>query len=257
MRRSCADLAGGGRVVSRHNRLLVAFHVALRRAARRHRVHPRLRAPVPQRSRPHPDHQGHAAAAAVHQRPAVHRGRSCRSASTCRGSTACGAADRASTISSPSSSAASSRSSSASSRRCTCRPTSRATRREQRGAFEVSQPVWAIFLVLNVGADLRVARAGARGARAPLARRHRPEADPDRRLRRARPPGRRQDPRAPRARLSDRRLRRRQGRRRSPRLPRPAAARHDRRGGRDRRRAKRSITSTSRCRPSSTCRCSS
>ena len=47
------------------------------------------------------------------------------------------------------------------------------------------------------------------------------------------------------------------GGRRSPRLPRPAAARHDRRSGRHRRRASRSITSTSRCRPSSTCRCSS
>ena len=117
--------------------------------------------------------------------------------------------------------------------------------------------VWAIFLVLNVAADVRVARAGARGARAALARRHRPQADPDRRIRRARPPGRRQDPRAPRARLSDRRLRRRQGGGRSPRLPRPAAARHASTRRPRSRRAKRSITSTSRCRPSSTCRCSS
>ena len=87
-------------------------------------------------------------------------------------------------------------------------------------------------------------------ARAPLARRHRPEADPDRRLGRARPPGRRQDPRAPRARLPDRRLRRRPRRRRSPRLPRPAAARHARRGGGDHCSASGSITSTSRCRSS-------
>ena len=50
-------------------------------------------------------------------------------------------------------------------------------------------------------------------------------------VRRAGPPRRRQDPRASRARLPDRRLRRRPGGRRSPRLPRPAAARHDRRRG--------------------------
>ena len=125
----------------------------------------------------------------------------------------------------------------------------------QRGSFEVSQPVWAIFLVLNVDADVRGARARARAARAAVARRRRPEAHPDRRFRRAGTPRRRQDHRAPRARLPDRRLRRRPGGRRSPRLSRPAAARHDRRRRPTSPRAKRSITSTSRCRPSSTCRC--
>ncbi len=47
----------------------------VRRAPRRVGVHPRLRAAVPHGARhPDPDHQGRAAAAAVHQRAAVHRG---------------------------------------------------------------------------------------------------------------------------------------------------------------------------------------
>ena len=79
----------------------------------------------------------------------------------------------------------------------------------QRGAFEVSQPVWVIFLVLNVALTF----AARELVREVLERRWRAgiglKRDPDRRRRRARPPRRRQDPRAPRARLSDRRLRRR------------------------------------------------
>ena len=51
-------------------------------------------------------------------------------------------------------------------------------------------------------AHVRVARAGAAGARAPLARRHRPEAGADCRRRRTRPPGGRPHPRAPRARAT-------------------------------------------------------
>ena len=82
------------------------------------------------------------------------------------------------------------------------------------------------------------------------------QADPHRRRGRPRPPGRRQDSRAPRARLPDRRLRRRPGGRRSSRLPRAAAARHDSTKPPRSPRARRSITCTSRCRPSSTCGCS-
>ena len=87
---------------------------------------------------------------------------------------------------------------------------------------------------LQRDADVRVARARARGARAAVARGHRAQADPHRGRRRARPARRRQDPRAPRAGLPDRRLRGRPRRRRLPRLPRAAAARHARRGRRDR-----------------------
>ena len=239
----------------RHNRLLVAFHVlsdALLGLSRfiiayALRFH----------TGPDPDHQGHAAAPAVPQRRCRSSRCWCRSASSCRASTACGAAGRASTISSPSSSAASSPSCSASSRRCTCRPTSPAAPREDARRVRGLAAGLGDLPRAQRRADVRVARAGARGARAALARRHRPQADPDRRLRRARTPGRRQDPRAPRARLSDRRLRRRSRRpaitsatagcRCSARSTKPPRSR----------RARRSIISTSRCRPSSTCRCSS
>ena len=116
-------------MVKRYNRLLVAFHVLSRRAARdggvRHRLRPSIRNrpafPSPRAIPPLP---------AVRQRAAVHRRRWCRSASTCRGCTGCGAGARASTISSPSSSAASWRWSSASSRPCTSRPTT--SRRSSR-----------------------------------------------------------------------------------------------------------------------------
>ena len=64
----------GGRVsmVKRHNRLLVAFYVVVRRAARPFGLRARLHDPVSHG--PHPDYQGHPAAAAVHQPAAVHRG---------------------------------------------------------------------------------------------------------------------------------------------------------------------------------------
>ena len=132
-----------------------------------------------------------------------------------------------------------------------------ARRRRATGAFEVSQPVWAIFLVLNVALTF----ASRELMREVLERRWRAGIGLKRiliagsgelgRL------GRRQDPRTPGARLSDRRLRRRSRRRRPSRLSRAAAARHARRSAPRSRRAKRSITCTWRCRPSSTCGCSS
>ncbi|MCK7529297.1 MAG: hypothetical protein MZV64_72980 [Ignavibacteriales bacterium] len=63
----------------------------------------------------------------------------------------------------------------------------------------MSQVVWALFLGLNVAADVRVARGRPPDARAPLARRHRPQAHPDRRRGRTRAARGRQDHRAPRA----------------------------------------------------------
>ena len=101
-------------------------------------------------------------------------------------------------------------------------------------------------------ARLPVAQVHPRSARAALARGHRPAPDPDRRRRRSRPRGRGSHPRASRARLSDRRLRRRQGRRRSSRLSRAAAARLAQRRRRHRHATRRSTTSTSRCRSKST-----
>ena len=124
------------------------------------------------------------------------------------------------------------------------------------GAYEVSQLVWALFLVLTVALHLRVARGRARAARAALARRHRAQADPHRRRRRPRPHGRRPHPAAPRARLPGDRLRRRPRRRRSHRLSRPAAARHARRRSPTSRSASASTISTSRCRSTSTPSCS-
>ncbi len=79
--------------------------------------------------------------------------------------------------------------------------------RERRGQAcaapcEVSQVVWAIFLVLNVMLTFASRELMRAGARAPLARRHRPQARPDRRRRRTRTPGGRPDPRAPGARAT-------------------------------------------------------
>ena len=68
------------------------------------------------------------------------------------------------------------------------------------GAYEVSQAVWGLFLVLNVALTFALRQVDARGLRAPVAIGHRPAPDSDRRLRRTRPTRRRQDHRAPRAR---------------------------------------------------------
>ena len=63
-----------------------------------------------------------------------------------QGSTACAAGARGSTTSSRCSSAASSRSCSGSSARCTSRPTTSPDELKDAGVYEVSQPVWALFL---------------------------------------------------------------------------------------------------------------
>ena len=81
--------------------------------------------------------------------------------------------------------------------------------------------------------DVRLAGGRAPDVRAPVARRHRAEAHPDRRRGRARPARGGQDPRAPRTGLPRGGLRRRPRREGPPRLPRAAAARHDRRDRRD------------------------
>ncbi len=151
----------------RHNRLLVTFHRPVGRRARRSR---RSSSPTRIRfHRPNSDHARPAAAAAIRQRAAVHRGASCRSGSTCRGSIASVAAAPASTTSSPCSSAASSPSCSASSPPSTCRPTSRPSEAKEAGAFEARQlVVGRSSVVLNV-ARRSSRELGARGARAPLA----------------------------------------------------------------------------------------
>ncbi len=126
---------------------------------------------------------------------------------------------------------------------------------KDRGAYEVSQLVWGIFLVLNVAADVCLARAGARGARAAVARRDRPQAHPDRRRGRARAAGRRQGPRAPRAGVSHRRVRGRSRRRGLPGASRPADPGHPRRSGRYRVCASGWTICTSPCPPKSTSGC--
>ena len=65
------------------------------------------------------------------------------------------------------------------------------------GAYQVSQLVWALFLALERGVHLRVARGRSRAVRAALARGHRPQAHPDRRRRRPRAAGRRAHAPAP------------------------------------------------------------
>ncbi len=126
-----------------------------------------------------------------------------RSPSTSRASTACGAAARASTISSPCSSAASSPSCSA------CGHTlyfqAYYVERRAEGARARSRcrsSSGRMFLVAQRRAHLRLARARPAGARAALAGRHRPQAGADCRRRRPGPARRRPDPRAPRARVT-------------------------------------------------------
>ena len=211
-------------MLSRHNRLLVTLYLAsdaligvsafvLAYAARFH-------------TGAHSDHEGHSAAQPVHQRPAVHRRASCRSGFISRASIGCAAGGRASTISSASSSARSSPSCSASSSTLYTQTYFAGATAKDAGAFEVSQAGLGDLPRDQRGAHLRVARSRPRGARTAVARRHRSQAHPDRRFRRTRPSGRRQDSRAPRARLPDRRLRGRQAGRRPSRLPRAAAPRH-------------------------------
>ena len=110
-------------MVNRHNRLLVAFHVLTDALLGVSAFIVAYVAAIPRRLIPVTEGRAAASAITCH-RAAVHRRCWCRSASICRASTDCAAADRAWTISSPSSSAASWRSCSASSPRCTRRPTS-------------------------------------------------------------------------------------------------------------------------------------
>ena len=219
-------------MMRRYNRLLVAFYVICDALLGMAAFVARLLVRFASRAAD-PDHQGHPAVRAVRRHAAVHRRCSCRSRSRSRASTGCGAAGRASTTSSPCSSAASSRSSSASVGTLYVRTYYVAEPLKDPAPTRSRSSVWALFLVVNVAFTYALARAGSRGARAPLAGRHRPEARAHRRRRRSGPDGRRQGARAPRARLQGGRLHRRSGRRRSHRLPRPAAARHARRGGRD------------------------
>ena len=205
----------------------------LRRPARAVGVRRRVRPAV--LFRPDSDHQGDPAAQPVRQRPAVHRDPRAGGVSPAGALPAAARAARASTTSSPSSSAASSPSSSASSPRLYVQTYFATNAMKDRGVFEVSQVVWGIFLVLNTALTFSSRELVREVLERTVARRDRPEAHSHRRRRRARPPGRRQDPRAPGARLPDRRLRRRSRVGRSPRLPRAAAARHARRGARDRR----------------------
>ncbi len=227
---------GAGCVVNRHNRLLVTFHVLSDAHARRDRVHHRLRAAVPQRlisglipiTKGMPPLQQY-----INVLPFI-------------------AVARAARLPAPGAVPPAAR---PLARRRLLR---RLRRQHPRGRVRHRRDVVRADLLRDRPRRGSAARSRSRSrsgrsswsstsmltfasrelvreaARAPLARRHRPQANPDCGLGRAGPPGRRQDPRAPRARLSDRRLRRRQGRRRSPRLPRPAAARHDRRGRRHR-----------------------
>ena len=157
----------------------------------------------------------------------------CRSPITCRDSIACGAADRAWTISLPSSSAARSRSSSASSAlSITARTTSRDALKRRGRLRGRRSCVWLIFLVINVHAHLHLARGRPRGAGPTLEGGHRAQARADCRRGRSRPPRRRQAARTSGARVQGRRLPRR-SRGRSHRLSRPAAARHAGRSRRD------------------------
>ena len=103
-----------------------------------------------------------------------------------------------------------------------------------RGAYEVSQLVWAHLPRLHHRPRLPGPQGRPRDSRAALGLGTRPAPRADRRRRRPRPHGRRPHVRTPRARLPRRRLRRRPRRRRPPRLPRPAAARHAGRGAGDR-----------------------
>ena len=105
---------------------------------------------------------------------------------------------------------------------------------KDRGAYEVSQPVWARLPRAEHRDGLPVAQVHPRGPGAALDCRRRPAPHPHCGRRRPGPRGGRPHPRAPRAGLPDRGLRRRQGRRRSPRLPGPAAARLADRGRRHR-----------------------
>ena len=103
-----------------------------------------------------------------------------------------------------------------------------------RGAYQVSQLVWALFLVLNVVFTY----ASREAVRELLERRWRAGIGLKRILIAGAgdlgPHGGRPHPAAPRARLPGGRLRGRPRRRRPHRLPRPAAARHAGRGRRDR-----------------------
>ena len=102
---------------------------------------------------------------------------------------------------------------------------------KDRGAFEVSQLVWVLFLGLNVLLTFASREARAPVARPPVARRPRPQAHPDCRRGGTRAPRGGQDFRAPRDGLPRGGLRRRSGRARPSRLPGAAAARHDGRHG--------------------------
>jgi FlaA1/EpsC-like NDP-sugar epimerase len=100
------------------------------------------------------------------------------------------------------------------------------------GALEVSQPVWVIFLVLNVGLTF----ASRELMREVLERRWRAGIGLKKILIAGCGDLGRLDPRTPRARLPDRRVRRRQGRRRPSGLPWIPAPRHTRRRCSDHRR---------------------
>ena len=221
-------------MMRRYNRLLVAYLRHHRRAPRRGRVHAGLPAALRDADRrTHSRHQGPAAVRPVRRHAAVHR------------------RARADRVSGPGPLSASARPlarrrllrrvrgqhpgcrprhhrHAGTSRPITCRMSSRT-----QGVYEVSQPVWALFLVDQRHLHLLVSRARARGARAAVEGRHRPEARADCRRGRPRTAGRRQGPRTSRARVQGRRLHRRSRRRRPHRLSRSAAARHADRRRRD------------------------
>ena len=198
--------SGRGSMI-RHNRLLVAFHVVSDAllglsafiVAYALRFHTGII----------PGSERRSAAAAVHQRPAVHRRRraarllpagplSSSARPIARGRFLRGVR----------------RQHSRGAVRHDVDVVRRDLHRDQRArhgrARSVAAGLGRFSCVLERGADVCVARVHARGARTPVARRDRSQENPDCRMRRPRPPGRRQDPRTPRARVSDRRLRRRQ-----------------------------------------------
>ena len=176
-------------MVKRHNRLLVALYVCsdavLGIAAFV------LAYVVRFESGLIPVTKGLPAVQPVRQRAAVHRACWSPLHSTCRGYIASDAADRASTTSSRCLSAASSPSSSASSPRCTSRRITSPDELKDRGALRGLADCLGAVPLVQRPLDVRVARAGARGAGASVARRHRPQADTDCRRGRAWTTGRR------------------------------------------------------------------
>ena len=112
------------------------------------------------------------------------------------------------------------------------------------GVYEVSQLVWAFYLVINIVLAYASREFVRETLRTPMEGRHRAEACPDCRRRRSWKAGRGQGPRASGTRIQGGRLPGRPRRRRSHRVSRPAAARHVERGGRDHPPGERSITST-------------